>query len=142
GLAILFGIPLGIAAARIRALGQTILMLSGLIQTIPSLALLCFLIPVFGIGLVPSLVALFLYSLLPIVRSTHGGLISIEPHYIEVARVLGLSSWQRLFRIELPLAMIQILSGVKTAAIIAVGLATLAAFIGAGGYGAMIVTGL
>lgn len=140
--AILLGVPLGILAAKHRQLGQSVLLASGLIQTIPSLALLCFLIPVFGIGIVPTIVALILYGLLPIVRGTYSGIKAIEPRHLEVARVLGLTPWQRLLRIEAPLASLHILSGIKTAAIINVGMATLAAFIGAGGYGALIVTGL
>lgn len=141
-ISMLIGIPLGILAARIPSLGQAVLATTGLVQTIPALALLCFLIPVFGIGLVPALVALILYGLLPIVRNTYSGLMAIERRHIEVARVLGLNGWQRLFRIEVPLASLHIFSGIKTAAIINVGMATLAAFIGAGGYGALIVTGL
>jgi len=130
-----FGIPMGIVAAKVPFLGQFFLLLSGIVQTIPSLALLCFLIPVFGIGLVPSMIALVLYSLLPIVRGTHSGITAIDAKHHEVARVLGLSFFQKLFRIELPIASIHILSGVKTAAVMSVGMATLAAFIGAGGYG-------
>lgn len=141
-ISILIGVPLGILAARVPSVGQVVLAGSGLVQTIPALALLCFLIPLFGIGLVPALVALILYGLLPIVRNTYAGLTAIERRHIEVARVLGLSSWQRLIRIEMPLASIHIFGGIKTAAVINVGMATLAAFIGAGGYGALIVTGL
>lgn len=141
-IALALGVPLGIMATKSLTLGRIILMVSGLFQTIPSLALLCFLIPLLGIGLLPSMAALILYALLPIVRSTYSGILSIESQYTDVAKVLGLSSSQRLFRIELPLASIHILSGIQTAAVISVGLATLAAFIGAGGYGTLIVTGL
>lgn len=141
-ISMLIGIPMGILAARVPTVGQAVLAVTGLVQTIPALALLCFLIPAFGIGLVPALVALILYGLLPIVRNTYSGLTAIERRHIEVARVLGLGGWQRLLRIEIPLASVHIFSGIKTAAIINVGMATLAAFIGAGGYGALIVTGL
>ena len=141
-IALLIGIPFGILATRSALLGRFILVTAGLFQTIPSLALLCFLIPVLGIGLLPSMMALFLYALLPIVRTTYSGIIGIEPGYIEVAKVLGLNSWQRLFRVQLPLASLHILNGVQTAAVINVGLATLADFIGAGGYGSLSVTGL
>lgn len=140
--AIVFSIPLGLWAARSPRFAQVILAVSGVLQTIPSLALLCFLIPVFGIGYKPAVFALFLYALLPIVRNTYLGLTAIDSRLIESAQVLGLSSWDRLKLIELPLAAPSILAGIKLSAVINVGTATLAAFIGAGGYGAIIVTGL
>ncbi len=140
--ACLMGIPLGILAARHRRLGQLELMSVGVLQTIPSLALLCFMIPLFGIGKIPALVALFLYALLPIVRNTYTGLIGLDRQLLEIADVLGLSSGQRLLRIELPLASLSIMAGVKTSAVLTVGTATLAAFIGGGGYGDLIVRGL
>ena len=129
-------------AARFRRLGQTTLVSVGILQTIPSLALLCFMIPLFGIGRLPSLVALFLYALLPIVRSTYTGLIGLDRQLLEIAGVLGLSQRQRLTRIELPLASLNIMAGIKTSAVLTVGTATLAAFIGGGGYGTLIVRGL
>ena len=141
-LALIVGLPLGIVAAKYRAFAQSVILLSGLLQTVPSLALLCFLIPVFGIGYLPAVVALFLYALLPIVRNTYLGLSSTDSGLIESAKTLGLSSFQRLRLIELPLASPTILAGVKLSAVINVGTATLAAFIGGGGYGAIIVTGL
>ncbi len=140
--AIFIGVPLGIIATRYQLLGQAILLVSGLLQTIPSLALLCFLIPFFGIGTLPSLVALFLYGLLPIVRNTYSGIISLDPHYRETARALGLTHVEELRFVELPLASITLISGIKTSAVINVGTATLAALIGAGGYGKLIITGL
>ena len=142
GVAVLLGVPLGIVAARHQTLGQVELMAVGVLQTIPSLALLCFMIPLLGIGKLPALVALALYALLPIVRNTYSGLISINRQLLEIAGVLGLDRWQRLARIELPLASLHILSGIKTAAVWTVGTATLAAFIGGGGYGDLIVRGL
>ncbi len=142
GAAILLGVPLGIVAARHPELGQAELVAVGVLQTIPSLALLCFMIPLFGIGKLPALVALSLYALLPIVRNTYTGLISIDRQLLEIAGVLGLSRRQRLARIELPLASVHIMSGIKTSAIWTVGTATLAAFIGGGGYGDLIVRGL
>ncbi len=141
-LAAAAGIPLGIAAARFERLAQLELMSIGVLQTIPSLALLCFMIPLFGIGKLPALVALFLYALLPIVRNTYTGMIGLDGRLLEIATVLGLSSRQRLWRIELPLASLHIMSGVKTSAVFTVGTATLAAFIGGGGYGTLIVRGL
>jgi osmoprotectant transport system permease protein len=142
GLAILVGIPLGITAARFKTLGKAALMSVEVVQTIPSLALLVFMIPLFGIGQSPALVALFLYALLPIVRNTYTGMIGLDRQLLEIASVIGLNRWQTLRRIELPLASLSIVAGVKTSAIITVGTATLAAFIGAGGYGTLIVRGL
>jgi osmoprotectant transport system permease protein len=141
-VAVLVGVPLGILAARHRSLGQAELVSVGVLQTIPSLALLCFMIPLFGIGKIPALVALSLYALLPIVRNTYSGLISVDRQLLEIAGVLGLNRWQRLARIELPLASLHIMGGLKTSAVWTVGTATLAAFIGGGGLGDLIVRGL
>ena len=140
--AILAAVPLGIVAARRPRLGTLVLGLVGILQTIPSLALLVFLIPALGIGWPPAVVALFLYSLLPIVRNTHAGLLDIPLPLRESADVLGLTPGARLRRVELPLAATSILAGIKTAAVINVGTATLAALIGAGGYGQPILTGI
>ena len=140
--AILLAVPLGILAARRPGVGQVILSLTGIIQTIPSLALLVFMIPLLGIGAPPVIVALFLYSLLPIVRNTCTGLRSLPPEIIDSAQALGLSPGARLRLIELPLASREILAGIKTSAVINVGTATLGALIGAGGYGQPILTGI
>ena len=113
-----------------------------MLQTIPALALLCFMIPLLGIGTLPALVALFLYALLPIVRGTYTGLATLDRQLLEIADVLGLDRWRRLLRIELPLASVNVMAGIKTATIWTVGTATLAAFIGGGGYGTLIVRGL
>lgn len=141
-LAVAAGLPLGILAARVPRLGQIELISVGMLQTIPALALLCFMIPLFGIGKLPSLAALFLYALLPIVRNVYTGLVGLDRQLFEMAGVLGLGRWQRLRRIELPLASLSIMAGIKTAAVLTVGTATLAAFIGGGGYGTLIVRGL
>jgi len=142
-LSILAGIPLGIWAARAKAAAQPVLSVTGLIQTIPSLALLAFLIALLHqIGSVPTIAALFLYSLLPIVRNTYTGLTDISPTLRESALALGLPSAARLRLIELPLASRAIFAGIKTAAVINVGTATIAAFVGAGGYGDRITQGL
>jgi osmoprotectant transport system permease protein len=141
-LAVLVGLPLGILAARSPVAGQAELMAVGVLQTIPALALLCFMIPLLGIGTVPALVALFLYALLPIVRGTYTGLATLDRQLLEIADVLGVEGWRRLARLELPLASVSVLAGIKTAAIWTVGTATLAAFIGGGGYGTLIVRGL
>jgi osmoprotectant transport system permease protein len=142
GAAILLAIPLGILAARRPRLGQVILAVAGVVQTIPSLALFVFMIPLLGIGGPPAVVALFLYSLLPIIRNTHAGLKDISPGIIESATALGLPPSARLRIVELPLATRSILAGIKTSAVINVGTATLGALIGAGGYGQPILTGI
>ena len=141
-LSTLIGVPLGIMAYVWPRPGSVILGLTGVVQTIPSLALFCFFIPVLGIGPVPALAALFLYGLLPIVRNTYTGLVSIPSELRDAARALGLSTVERLRHVELPLASRTILAGVKTSAVVAVGSATIAAFIGAGGFGEPISTGL
>lgn len=141
-VAALLGVPLGILAYGNRHVGQFIVATSSGVQTIPSLALLCFFIPFFGVGLFPALVALSLYSLLPVILNTIVGLRSIDPSLRESAKAIGLSSMQMLRLVELPLASRSILTGIKTAGIINIGTATLAALIGAGGYGAAILRGL
>jgi osmoprotectant transport system permease protein len=141
-LALALALPLGVWAARRPGVGRVLLSAVGVVQTIPSLALLVFMIPLLGIGARPAVAALALYGLLPIVRNTHAGLTTIDPALLESARSLGLPSWARLWSIELPLASPAILAGVKTSAVIAVGTATLGALVGAGGYGQPILTGI
>ena len=141
-MAIMIAIPLGIIAAQRPAWGRIILGLTGIIQTIPSLALLVFMIPLLGIGGPPVILALFLYSLLPIVRNTHVGLHSIPPEIRDSAKALGLTPWAQFRLIELPMASKDILAGIKISAVINVGTATLGALIGAGGYGQPILTGI
>lgn len=142
GGAIVVAVPLGIAAARFSRAGQIILGVVGIIQTIPSLALFVFMIPLLGIGGPPAVVALFLYSLLPIVRNTHTGLRGIDPAILESADAVGLEPGARLRIVEIPLAMRSVMAGIKTSAVINVGTATLGALIGAGGYGQPILTGI
>ncbi len=140
--AILLSIPLGILAARHAGLARIVLGVVAVLQTVPSLALLGLLIPLLGLGKPPAVAALFLYSLLPIVRNTYRGVSDIPSELLESADALGLTPGARLRRIELPLASRSILAGIKTAAVINVGTATLAAIIGAGGYGQPILTGI
>ncbi len=139
---VLAGVPLGVMAARSRVGGGVLLTAAGLVQTIPSLALLCFAVPLLGVGALPAMVALFFYGLLPIAGNTLVGLRGIRPDLREAAAALGLSSFDLLSRIELPMAAPVILAGIKTSTIMAVGTATIAAFIGAGGFGEPISTGL
>jgi osmoprotectant transport system permease protein len=145
---VLVGVPLGVIAARQPRFCRVIFAVTGILQTIPSLALLLFMIPVMmwlvgkGTGAPPAIAALFLYSLLPIVRNTHTGLTGIPASLLESAEALGLPPLAVLWRIELPLATPTILAGVRTAAVISVGTATLGGFIGAGGYGGPILRGI
>ena len=141
-VAVLVGIALGIVAAKTRMFGQVVLGVVGAAQTFPGLALFALLVPVLGLGWLPTVVGLVVYSLLPIVRNTYAGITGIRRPLAESARVLGLSPRTRLFRIELPLAAPAILAGVKTAAVWNVGLAALGALIGAGGYGQAILEGI
>lgn len=143
GLACVIGVPLGVLAFVYPRLRQVVLGATGVLQTVPSLALLALLIPLLGmIGTVPALVALVVYALLPIVRNTCTGLLQVSPGLRLAALALGLRPAQRLVLIELPLALPVILAGVKTAAVMSVGTATIAAFIGAGGFGERITIGL
>jgi osmoprotectant transport system permease protein len=142
GAAIVLGVPMGVLAARYRRAGQVELSVIAMLQTVPALALLMFMIPLFGIGQGPALVALSVYALLPIARNTYAGLMAIDRTLLEIAWVLRLGEVRRLIRIELPLSAIAIMAGIKTAAVTTVGTATLAAFIGGGGFGTLIVRGL
>jgi len=142
-LAVVVAVPLGIVAWRFPPVASGVLGAAGLLQTVPSLALLAFLIAALGtIGFVPALLALFVYALLPIVANTHAGLNAVPAELSMAARALGLSAWQSLRHVQLPLALPTLLAGVKTAAVINVGTATVAAFVGAGGFGERIVAGL
>jgi len=141
-LACLVALPLGIIASRRPRLAAVGLGAAGILQTIPSIALLAFMLPVFGIGARSAITALFLYGLLPILRNTVTGLRGVDPRITEVASGLGMTPGQRLWQVELPLAIPVILAGVRTSTVINIGTATLAAFIGAGGLGDPIVTGL
>jgi osmoprotectant transport system permease protein len=140
--AIIVALPLGMLAAKRRRVGRVILAVVGIVQTIPALALLVFMVPVLGIGAAPALAALFLYSLLPIVRNTYTGLTDISPSILEAADAMGLAAIDRLRLIEMPMASRSILAGIKTSAVINIGTATLGALIGAGGYGQPILTGI
>jgi osmoprotectant transport system permease protein len=140
--AILVAVPLGLVIYRYPVASNTLLYFTGILQTIPSIALLALMIPIMGIGMLPAVIALFLYALLPILRNTVMGLANVDPVLKQVATGIGLNSWNKLRLVELPLAMPMILAGIRTAAVINIGTATLAAFIGAGGLGEFIVTGL
>lgn len=142
GMAVVIGLPLGVLVHRSRHASRVMLYGAGLLQTIPSIALLALMIPVFGIGVLPAIVALFLYSLLPILRATVTALISVDPLLRRVAVGMGLTDLQQVRYLLLPLALPNVMAGIRTAAVISIGTATLAAFVGAGGLGQPIVTGL
>jgi osmoprotectant transport system permease protein len=144
-IATLIGIPLGIAITRHRRLRQPILALANIFQTIPSLALFGLLLPIpliGGIGAIPAIVALTLYSFLPIIRNTYVGITSIDPAVREAGQGMGMTDWQLLSQVELPLASGVILAGLRVATVIAIGVATIAAAIGAGGLGQLIFRGI
>ena len=141
-IAIMIAVPLGVLLYRFRGAAQPVLYLTGLLQTIPSIALLALMIPLVGIGPVPAVIALCIYGLLPILRNTTSALLAVDPLLKNVATAIGLTPWQRLRYVEFPLSLPTIFAGVRTAAVINIGTATLAAFIGAGGLGEFIVTGL
>lgn len=141
-LGILIAIPLGLALEQWRKGAETVIRIVGMLQTIPSIALLAFMIPIFGVGALPAIMALWMYSLFPILRNTYSGLRDAAPKVVETGRALGMTEWQILRTIRLPLAAPTIMAGIRTSAIWTVGTATLAAFIGAGGLGVPIVAGL
>ena len=145
GLAVLVGIPLGVLITRRPWLNKPILGSANIIQTIPSLALFGFLLPAPWIGARAdrlAILALMLYALLPLIRNTYAGIKGVDPAVVEAGRGMGLTDWQLLFQVELPLALGVIIAGVRVATVISVGLATIAAAIGAGGLGEYIFRGL
>jgi osmoprotectant transport system permease protein len=141
-IAVLIGLPLGILISKKKALAGSVLSIAGILQTIPSIALLGFMIPLLGIGPKPAIVALFLYALLPIIRNTYTGITGVDSAIREAAKGMGMNNAQILFKVELPLAMHVILAGIRTATVINVGVATLAAYIAAGGLGEFIFGGI
>ncbi len=141
-IAVLIGLPLGIWITRKKQFSGTILGIAGVLQTIPSIALLGFMIPLLGIGAKPAIVALLLYALLPIIRNTYTGIIGVDAAVKEAALAMGMNKWQILFKVELPLAMPVILAGIRTATVTNVGVATLASYIAAGGLGEFIFGGI
>jgi osmoprotectant transport system permease protein len=141
-LGVLVAVPLGLFLERRRGAAESVIRVVGMSQTIPSIALLAFMIPLLGVGAVPALAALWIYSIFPILRNTYTGVLDAAPDAVQAARALGMTDAQVLRRVRLPLAVPVILAGVRTSAVLTVGTATLAAFIGAGGLGVPIVAGL
>jgi osmoprotectant transport system permease protein len=141
-IAVGVGLPLGVLITRQTRLRRPILAVANVLQTLPSLALFGLLIPLVGIGAVPAIIALTLYSFLPIIRNTYTGITQIDPAIREAARGMGMTNWQLLLQVEIPLALTVILAGVRVATVISIGIATIAAAIGAGGLGVFIFQGI
>jgi len=142
GLTIVFAVPLGVLLTRLPKIDSMVIGMVGVLQTIPSLALLALMIPILGIGFKPAVAALFLYALLPIVRNTYIGVKQVTPELVEAARGMGMTKFQILTRVQVPIALPVIIGGIRTATVICVGTATLAALIGSGGMGSLIYRGL
>lgn len=146
GVSLVFGaavaIPLGIYLTRKDRISGPIITVVSMVQTIPSLAFFALVIPVLGIGSFPALIILFLYSLLPILRNTYAGVKSVDPALIDIAKGMGMTSWQRLWKVEIPLSAPLIVAGLRLSTIYLVSWATVAALIGAGGFGNLIFAGI
>ena len=141
-IAIVVGIPLGIIAAKIRPVAFAILGAVSVVYTVPTLAMFGLMIPILGLGFVPAVAAIVLYSLLPVVQNTYTGIVNVPEHAVESARGLGMSRWQTLMRVELPLSLVVLSAGLRTAVVNAVGMGTLASLIGAGGLGDLVFRGI
>ncbi|GAA0430366.1 ABC transporter permease [Lentibacillus halophilus] len=141
-LGVIVAVPLGVALARIPKFADRIISLVGILQTIPSLAILAFFIPIIGIGKIPAIIALFVYSLLPILRNTYIGVRDVDQGVIEAGKGMGMSHWQAIAKMELPLSIPVIMAGIRLSTVYLIGWAALAAFIGGGGLGDFIFDGL
>lgn len=141
-IAVVIAVPLGILLTKTKKLAEVIINIAAVLQTIPSLALLGLMIPLFGIGRIPAIIALVIYALLPILRNTYTGIKEVDPSLIEAARGIGMKTGRRLSKVELPLAMPVMMAGIRTAMVLIIGTATLAALIGAGGLGDLILLGI
>lgn len=140
--AILIAVPLGILLTRNKRIAEFVIGMASVIQTIPSLALLAFMLPIFGIGRVPAIIALTLYALLPILRNTYTGIIGVDKALVDAGKGMGMTSSQILFMVELPMTLPILMAGVRTSTVLTIGVAALATFIGAGGLGDIIMRGL
>lgn len=141
-IALCIAIPLGIALTRRKSIADSAIAFTGIFQTIPSIALFGFLLPIVGIGVKPTIIALVLYALLPIVRNVYTGIVEVNSSIVDAGRGMGMTDWQILRIIELPLALPVIMAGVRTATISTIGVTTIAAFVGAGGLGEIIFRGV
>lgn len=141
-IAIVIAVPLGIILTRFEKMAETVIGITAIVQTIPSLALLGFMLPIFGIGTVPAVIALTLYALLPILRNTYAGITGVDPALVDAGKGMGMTSFQILYMVELPMTMPILMAGIRTATVLTIGVAALATFIGAGGLGDIIIRGL
>ena len=142
GLGILIAIPLGIALTRVPKIANFVMGLLGIIQTVPSFAILAFFIPLLGVGKVPAIVALFFYAVLPILRNTYTGVRGVNKDLLEAGRGMGMTGWERVRLVEIPLAIPVIMAGIRLTTFYLIGWATLASYIGAGGLGDYIFSGM
>ncbi|HIX71050.1 MULTISPECIES: ABC transporter permease [Enterococcus] len=141
-LGIVIAVPLGIVLTRTPKVANVVISITSALQTVPSLALLALMIPFFGVGKLPAIIALFIYSLLPILRNTYIGMKGVDANYRDVAKGMGMTNFESIRMVELPLAMPTIMAGIRLAAVYVIAWATLASYIGAGGLGDMIFSGL
>lgn len=141
-LGILFAVPIGILLTRTKRTAAIVIGLTSALQTVPSLALLALMIPIFGVGKIPAIIALLIYSLLPILRNTYIGIKEVSSDYKDAAKGMGMTNVQSIFLVELPIAMPTIMAGIRLAAVYVIAWATLASYIGAGGLGDFIFSGL
>ncbi|MED3691066.1 ABC transporter permease [Peribacillus butanolivorans] len=141
-LGILVAVPLGILLTRMKKSASIIIGIANIMQTLPSLAVLAFFIPILGVGKTPAIIALFFYSVLPILRNTYTGIKGVNKNLLESGRGIGMTSWERIRLVEFPLALSVIMAGIRTASVYLIGWATLASFIGGGGLGDYIFIGL
>ena len=142
GLGIIVAIPLSVVLMKFKRVAKVVIAIASMLQTIPALALLAIMIPFFGVGKVPAIIALFLYSLMPILRNTYVGLTDVNQDTIDSARGLGMTNMQLILKVDIPLAMPVIMAGIRLSAIYVIAWATLASYIGAGGLGDFIFNGL
>ncbi|WEV40426.1 ABC transporter permease [Lactobacillus sp. ESL0684] len=142
GLGVLVAVPLGVILSRFPKTANVVMNIASMLQTIPALALLALMLPIFGIGKLPSIVALFIYSLMPILRNTYIGMKGVDANVIDSAKGLGMTNFQSIMKVEVPLAMPVIMSGIRLSAIYVIAWSTLASYIGAGGLGDLIFNGL
>ncbi|MCI1893679.1 MAG: ABC transporter permease [Lactobacillus sp.] len=140
-IAAVVGIPIGLFIARNRKLSSTIIGIANVIQTIPSLAMLSIIMLGLGLGVNTVIVTVFLYSLLPIIKNTYTGMASVDPNVIDSAKGMGMTSFQRLYMVEIPLSLSVIMAGIRNALVVAIGITAIGAFVGAGGLGDIIVRG-